>query len=113
MNSEDLYRNKKIHTTGGIRMITLGIDLGTSNSLVAYWKEDEAVLIPNVFGEVLTPSVVGVDDNGEFLIGKIAKERLTSHPDKTAAVFKRFMGTERIITWVSKLLQLRIYLVLF
>lgn len=95
MSSEDLYRNKKIHTTGGSRMITLGIDLGTSNSLVAYWKEDEAVLIPNVFGEVLTPSVVGVDDNGEFLIGKIAKERLTSHPDKTAAVFKRFMGTEK------------------
>ncbi|MDT0002032.1 molecular chaperone HscC [Listeria cossartiae subsp. cayugensis] len=76
-------------------MTTLGIDLGTSNSLVAYWNEDKAVLIPNVFGEVLTPSVVGVDDNGEFLIGKIAKERLTSHPDKTAAVFKRFMGTEK------------------
>ncbi|MBC1542848.1 molecular chaperone HscC [Listeria cossartiae] len=76
-------------------MTTLGIDLGTSNSLVAYWKEDKAVLIPNVFGEVLTPSVVGIDDNGEFLIGKIAKERLTSHPDKTAAVFKRFMGTEK------------------
>ncbi|MBC1806900.1 molecular chaperone HscC [Listeria sp. FSL L7-0993] len=76
-------------------MTTLGIDLGTSNSLVAYWNEDKAELIPNVFGEVLTPSVVGVDDNGEFLIGKIAKERLTSHPDKTAAVFKRFMGTEK------------------
>ncbi|MCD2252422.1 molecular chaperone HscC [Listeria marthii] len=76
-------------------MTTLGIDLGTSNSLVAYWKEDKAVLIPNVFGDFLTPSVVGVDDNGEFLIGKIAKERLTSHPDKTAAVFKRFMGTEK------------------
>ncbi|MBF2475130.1 molecular chaperone HscC [Listeria seeligeri] len=76
-------------------MTTLGIDLGTSNSLVAYWKEDKPVLIPNVFGEFLTPSVVGVDNNGEFLIGKIAKERLTSHPDKTAAVFKRFMGTEK------------------
>ncbi|MBC1482760.1 molecular chaperone HscC [Listeria sp. FSL L7-1509] len=76
-------------------MTTLGIDLGTSNSLVAYWNEDKAVLIPNVFGDVLTPSVVGIDDNGEFLIGKIAKERLTTHPDKTAAVFKRFMGTEK------------------
>ncbi|MBC1737266.1 molecular chaperone HscC [Listeria seeligeri] len=76
-------------------MTTLGIDLGTSNSLVAYWKEDKPVLIPNIFGEFLTPSVVGVDNNGEFLIGKIAKERLTSHPDKTAAVFKRFMGTEK------------------
>ncbi|EHD5881242.1 TPA: molecular chaperone HscC [Listeria monocytogenes] len=76
-------------------MTTLGIDLGTSNSLAAYWKEDKAVLIPNVFGDFLTPSVVGVDDNGEFLIGKIAKERLTSHPEKTAAVFKRFMGTEK------------------
>ncbi|MBC2216221.1 molecular chaperone HscC [Listeria welshimeri] len=76
-------------------MTTLGIDLGTSNSLVAYWKEDKAVLIPNVFGDVLTPSVVGIDENDELLIGKIARERLTSHPDKTAAVFKRFMGTEK------------------
>ncbi len=37
----------------------IGIDLGTSNSLVSYWKDGKAELIPNVFGEVLTPSIVG------------------------------------------------------
>ncbi|CAM2363367.1 molecular chaperone HscC [Listeria seeligeri] len=73
----------------------IGIDLGTSNSLVSYWKDGKAELIPNVFGEVLTPSIVGIDDNNELLVGKIAKERLTMYPNKTASVFKRNMGTEK------------------
>lgn len=76
-------------------MITIGIDLGTTNSLVAYWSDDGATLIPNVFGEHLTPSVVSVDENGEILIGRIAKERLITHPQVTASTFKRFMGTEK------------------
>jgi len=73
----------------------IGIDLGTSNSLVGVFSENEAELIKNEFGNVLTPSVVGVDDNGEVLIGEIAKQRLITHPTKTMAAFKRFMGTEK------------------
>lgn len=77
-------------------MATIGIDLGTSNSLVGYWNGESAVLIENEFGEVLTPSIISVDDNQEILVGQIAKERLMTHPQLTAATFKRFMGTEKI-----------------
>lgn len=76
-------------------MAIIGIDLGTTNSLVATWSEDGATLIPNVLGEFLTPSVVSVDETGEILVGRIAKERLITHPQLTAATFKRFVGTEK------------------
>lgn len=79
-------------------MLTIGIDLGTTNSLVAYWDHDQPRLIPNVLGEYLTPSVVSVDENGEVLIGQIAKERLLTHPHLTASIFKRFMGTDKKYT---------------
>jgi molecular chaperone HscC len=74
----------------------IGIDLGTTNSLVAYWTENGPAIIPNVLGEPSTPSVVSVDENGDILVGLIAKERLISHPDLTAATFKRYMGTEKL-----------------
>lgn len=77
-------------------MATIGIDLGTSNSLVGYWDGDHAKLIPNMFGKLLTPSVVSVDETGEILIGEIAKERLYTHPTCTVAAFKRFMGTDKV-----------------
>ena len=73
----------------------IGIDLGTSNSLVSFWDGEAVQLIKNQFGQTLTPSVVGIDDNGDILIGAIAKERLISHPQLTAATFKRFMGTDK------------------
>lgn len=76
-------------------MATIGIDLGTTNSLVAVWKDKKATLIPNSLDEFLTPSVVSVDENGQLLIGKIAKERFITHPELTAANFKRFMGTKK------------------
>ncbi|KPV57698.1 2-alkenal reductase [Paenibacillus sp. A3] len=76
-------------------MTKIGIDLGTTNSLVAYWTEDGPAMIPNILGERLTPSIVSVDENGEILVGQIAKERLITHPDLTAATFKRYMGTEK------------------
>lgn len=76
-------------------MATIGIDLGTTNSLVAYWSDNGAVLIPNALGEYLTPSVVSVEESGEILVGRIAKERLITHPHVTASTFKRFMGTEK------------------
>lgn len=76
-------------------MTIIGIDLGTTNSLAAYWAEDGPRLIPNVFGKYLTPSVVSLDENDEILVGEIAKERLITHPHVTAATFKRFMGTKK------------------
>ncbi len=75
-------------------MTILGIDLGTTNSACAVWKDGKATLIPNRFNEYLTPSVVGVDDQGEILIGKSARHRLISHAKTTASVFKRYMGTD-------------------
>ena len=71
----------------------VGIDLGTTNSLVSAWTEKGVELIPNEFGEYLTPSVVSFD-NGDAVVGKIAKERLITNPDITACEFKRHMGRD-------------------
>jgi len=76
-------------------MAIIGIDLGTTNSLVAHYKDGEPYIIPNVFGENLTPSVVSVDENGELYVGRIAQERLLTHPDMTASVFKRNIGSRK------------------
>lgn len=73
----------------------IGIDLGTTNSLAAVWQDGKSVLIPNSFGEYLTPSVVSIGEDGTVYVGKTAKERLASHPQDTAGLFKRFMGTSR------------------
>ncbi|HWA38825.1 MAG TPA: molecular chaperone HscC [Burkholderiales bacterium] len=73
----------------------VGIDLGTTNSLVAAWKDGAPRLIPNGLGEFLTPSCVSIDEDGDILVGRAARERLQTHPDRTAAVFKRFMGTNK------------------
>lgn len=73
----------------------IGIDLGTTNSLVSYYGENGPQIIPNRLGENLTPSVVGVDEDGIVYVGKTAKEQMASRPDLTAAVFKRSMGTEK------------------
>lgn len=70
----------------------IGIDLGTTNSLVTVWKDGKAELIPNVFGDYLTPSVVSFDENGTIYVGKTAKERLVTHPNSTFEFFKRNMG---------------------
>jgi molecular chaperone HscC len=77
-------------------LTVIGIDLGTTNSLVAYWTDKGPKLIPNVLGSNLTPSVVSADENGEIYVGQIAKERLITHPHLTAVTFKRYMGTEKV-----------------
>lgn len=74
----------------------IGIDLGTSNSAVAYFSEQGTALITGAQGERLTPSAVGVDDEGNLLIGEAAKARLVSHPHLTVASFKRYMGTDKV-----------------
>lgn len=83
-------------------MAIIGIDLGTTNSLASVWRNGRCELIPNSFGEFLTPSVVGFDDEDNVIIGKIAKQRLVSHPDLTAASFKCFMGTKQEISLGKK-----------
>lgn len=76
-------------------MAIIGIDLGTTNSLAAVWRNHRVELIPNAAGEYLTPSVVSVEADGSILVGQAARERLISHPERSAAGFKRDMGTGR------------------
>lgn len=80
----------------------IGIDLGTTNSLVAVWENGQSSLIPNATGSFLTPSIVSVEEDGTFYVGDIAKERQVTHPKDTVAVFKRFMGTDKKYTLAGK-----------
>lgn len=73
----------------------IGIDLGTTNSLVAYFTEEGPKIIPNRLGKNLTPSVVSVDENGQIFVGETARERMLLYPDTAASVFKRSMGSEK------------------
>jgi molecular chaperone HscC len=75
----------------------VGIDLGTTNSLVAVWRDGQSVLIPNGLGDMLTPSCVSLDEDGTVLVGRAARDRLQTHPDRTAAVFKRYMGSDKTL----------------
>jgi molecular chaperone HscC len=74
----------------------VGIDLGTTNSLIATWEAGGPRLIPNALGRTLTPSCVSLDEDGTILVGQAAKERLQTQPERTASVFKRHMGSDRI-----------------
>ena len=74
-------------------MTILGVDLGTTNSLAVVYKEGKPVLIPNAFGEYITPSAVSILD-GKIVVGRLAKERLITHPECSASLFKRNMGTD-------------------
>ncbi|WEK46412.1 MAG: molecular chaperone HscC [Candidatus Andeanibacterium colombiense] len=73
----------------------VGIDLGTTNSAVAYWSKGEPRLVPNSLGHYLTPSAVSLGDDGELLVGLPARERQPTHPERTATAFKRYMGSAR------------------
>ncbi len=74
----------------------VGIDLGTTNSLVGIWSADGPKLIPNSLQSTLTPSVISVDETGTLLVGAAARERLITHPALSVATFKRYMGSERV-----------------
>lgn len=76
----------------------VGIDLGTTHSLVGKYAPDGPVLFPNALGRLLTPSVVSVDEADHLIVGEAARDRLTSHPTRTVAAFKRWMGTDRSVT---------------
>lgn len=73
----------------------VGIDLGTTNSLIAYFSQEGPRIIPNRLGKNLTPSVVSVDEEGNVYVGETARERMSLYPDSVAMAFKRSMGTER------------------
>lgn len=73
----------------------VGIDLGTTNSLVAYYTPDGPRIIPNRLGKHLTPSVVSVDEKGNVYVGETALERMSLYPDTVASAFKRSMGSDR------------------
>lgn len=72
----------------------VGIDLGTTNSAVAIWKDGEPHLVPNSLGKELTPSAVSLDADGQSWVGQAAIDRMATHPKDTATSFKRMMGTE-------------------
>lgn len=73
----------------------IGIDLGTTNSLAAYYTDQGPKIIPNRLGKNLTPSVVSIDENDQIYVGETAKERMLLAPESTAAVFKRDMGSKK------------------
>ena len=73
----------------------VGIDLGTTHSLIGIYEGNAPRLFPNAVGDVLTPSVVSVGDDGGILVGQGARDRLITHPGASVAAFKRWMGTSR------------------
>lgn len=82
-------------------MTILGVDLGTTNSLAVVYKEGKPVLIPNAYGEYVTPSAVSILD-GKIVVGKLAKERLITYPECSASLFKRNMGSDVTYTLDKK-----------
>lgn len=82
-------------------MTILGVDLGTTNSLAVVYKEGKPVLVPNAYGEYVTPSAISILD-GKIVVGKLAKERLITHPECSVSLFKRNMGTDVTYTLDSK-----------
>lgn len=80
----------------------IGIDLGTTNSCIAYFENGRAQVIKNRSGERTTPSIVSFDKNGQVKVGQIAKRQLLVNPDNTFYSVKRFMGTEKKFTVMGK-----------
>ncbi|MGL6076667.1 MAG: Hsp70 family protein [Fimbriiglobus sp.] len=76
----------------------VGIDLGTTNSVLAYLTPSGPEIIPNALGGRLTPSVVGITDEGKILVGAAAKELQVMRPDRCVSIFKRWMGSDRKTT---------------
>ena len=81
-------------------MSIVGIDLGTTNSLISYFTDDGPQLIPNALGNVLTPSAIGLSDNGQILVGQAAKDRLgytsKAHTSPLQTVYGDELGAK---TW--------------
>ena len=80
----------------------IGIDLGTSNSLAAYFTEEGPRIIPNRLGRHLTPSVVSMDEDGQIYVGETAREQMLLNQSSGASVFKRSMGSGREYALLNK-----------
>ena len=74
--------------------MTIGIDLGTTNSAVAFLSSEGPKLISNALGRLLTPSVIAVDTDGALLVGQTAKDHQVLHPESAANCFKRHIGSD-------------------
>lgn len=83
-------------------MHIIGIDLGTTNSAACVFRNSKPELIPNRYGDYLTPSVVYVDKDDQLIVGKHAQEKLKTDPSRAAGVFKRAMGTNTQFTLGNK-----------
>ncbi|MFD8217892.1 Hsp70 family protein, partial [Streptomyces sp. NPDC059697] len=70
----------------------VGIDLGTTNSVIAVWEGGEATVIPNAEGSRTTPSIVAFTDSGERLVGQLARRQAILNPKGTIYSAKRFIG---------------------
>ena len=70
----------------------IGIDLGTTNSVVAIQEGEKTTVIPNEEGGRTTPSVVAFSSKGEILVGQVAKRQRVTNPENTIYSIKRFMG---------------------
>ncbi|WP_286765776.1 Hsp70 family protein, partial [Rhodopirellula sp. UBA1907] len=75
--------------------VCIGIDLGTTHSLVSVFRDGKPELISNAHGDKLTPSIVGVLQDGQIVVGSAARELRVTAPERCAWVFKRYMGQER------------------
>jgi molecular chaperone HscC len=76
--------------------VIVGIDLGTTNSLLAVFDDGRPRLIPNAHGHMLTPSAVALQEDGSMLVGLPAREMLSTEPRAVATQFKRWMGTDKL-----------------
>ena len=74
----------------------VGIDLGTTNSVVSVLEAGEPAVIPNAEGARTTPSVVAFSKTGEVLVGEVAKRQAITNPDRTIRSVKRHMGTQLV-----------------
>src|SRR5438874_216563 len=83
------------HTGGDPMGKIVGIDLGTTNSVVCIMEGKEVKVIPNKHGSNLTPSVVGFPESGDRLVGQLAKRQAIVNPRNTIYSIKRFMGRRR------------------
>jgi molecular chaperone DnaK len=83
-----IFKDKGVKVMGKV----IGIDLGTTNSVVAFVEKGEPVVIPNEEGSRLTPSVVGFTKEGEILVGQVAKRQAVTNAENTVYSIKRFMG---------------------
>src|SRR5207237_2294826 len=89
----ELFKHNAREYSGGLGIMAriVGIDLGTTNSLIAYMDGKTPTIIPDADGHALVPSIVAYTPEG-LLVGDAAKDQLTRHPERTVYSVKRFMG---------------------